>query len=150
MSVPEKISGFLLARVSRAYCDGCIQERLGLKWRQQVQLVTSTLAVTPSFRRETGLCCHCQEQKQVVRAVAEPTRRLPRRHDLRRGEDQPRKRAEEDAGRLDVAEPRPVPAAAVLLQDLIGFRRPGKPGLRCLESMIPKSGHRFSDKIMLK
>ena len=75
MSVPEKVNDFLLARVKRAYCDGCIQERLGLKWRQQVQLVTSTLAVTPSFSRENGTCCNCQEQKQVVRAIAEPIRR---------------------------------------------------------------------------
>ncbi len=70
MSVPEKINDFLLARAKRAYCDGCIQERLGLKWRQQVQLVTSTLAVTPNFARENGLCCNCQERKQVVRAIA--------------------------------------------------------------------------------
>ena len=69
MSVPEKINDFLLARAKRAYCDGCIQERLGLKWRQQVQLVTSTLAVTSDFTRENGICCNCQEQKQVVRAT---------------------------------------------------------------------------------
>ena len=69
MNIPGKIHDFLMARAKRAYCDGCIQERLGLKWRQQVQLVTSTLAVTQSFAREHGVCCNCQEQKQVVRAL---------------------------------------------------------------------------------
>jgi len=69
VNIPGKVNDFLLARMRRPYCDGCIQERLGLKWRQQVQLVTSTLAVTPSFIRENGTCCNCEEQKQVVRAV---------------------------------------------------------------------------------
>jgi len=46
-SVPEKVSEFLIKCSGRKYCDACIQERLGFKWRQQVQLVTATLAVTP-------------------------------------------------------------------------------------------------------
>jgi len=69
VNIPEKVNDFLMARAKRPYCDGCIQERLGLKWRQQVQLVTSTLAVTQNFVRENGVCCNCQEQKQVVRAI---------------------------------------------------------------------------------
>ena len=72
MNIPEKVNDFLVARAKRPYCDGCIQERLGLKWRQQVQLVTSTLAVTQNFTREHGVCCNCQEQKQVVRAHVNP------------------------------------------------------------------------------
>jgi hypothetical protein len=51
------------------YCDTCIQERLGLKWRQQVQLITATLAVTDAFKRDLGQCCTCQEAKQVIQAV---------------------------------------------------------------------------------
>jgi len=50
----------------RRYCDRCIQERLGLKWRQQVQLVTATLAVTGAFIRGRGECCTCHETKQVI------------------------------------------------------------------------------------
>jgi hypothetical protein len=52
------------------FCDTCIQERLGLKWRQQVQLSTATLAVTEAFRRDLGCCCTCNEVKQVIQAVA--------------------------------------------------------------------------------
>jgi hypothetical protein len=65
-TVPEKVSAFLIWRTGRHYCDTCIQERLGLKWRQQVQLITATLAVTPLFRRELGRCCTCNEEKRVT------------------------------------------------------------------------------------
>jgi hypothetical protein len=68
-SVPQKISDFLVRRQNRMYCDTCIQERLGLKWRQQVQLITATLAVTDSFKRDLGQCCTCHEEKQVIQAV---------------------------------------------------------------------------------
>jgi hypothetical protein len=51
------------------YCDTCIHERLGLKWRQQVQLITATLAVTESFKRDLGPCCTCNEVKQVIQAI---------------------------------------------------------------------------------
>jgi hypothetical protein len=67
--LPEKIRDFLLQRAGRRYCDTCIQERLGLRWRQQVQLVTATLAVTRSFARDRGICCTCNEEKQVTEAV---------------------------------------------------------------------------------
>src|ERR1700730_2427715 len=67
-TVPKKVSDFLVRCSGRKYCDSCIQERLGLKWRQQVQLITATLAVTPLFEREPGLCCTCNEQKQVIYA----------------------------------------------------------------------------------
>lgn len=51
------------------YCDDCVQERLGLKWRQQVQVITATLAVTGSFDRRMGICCVCHKSKQVIQAT---------------------------------------------------------------------------------
>jgi hypothetical protein len=71
LSLPEKISNFLTNRRGRMYCDPCIQERLGLRWRQQVQLVAATLAVTPGYAREFGSCCVCQTDRQVTFAAAE-------------------------------------------------------------------------------
>jgi hypothetical protein len=68
-TVPERVKDFIVEAGSAAYCDGCIQDRLGLKWRQQVQLITATLAVTDSFRREPGSCSGCGESKQVIHAV---------------------------------------------------------------------------------
>ena len=68
-TLPEKICDFLNRRQGRMYCDSCIQERLGLKWRQQVQLITATLGVTGSFKRELGRCRACNEAKQVIYAV---------------------------------------------------------------------------------
>lgn len=65
-TVPERINEFLVRCAGRAYCDHCIQERLGLRWRQQVQLVTATLAVTSGYRRSTAVCCTCEDTKQVI------------------------------------------------------------------------------------
>jgi hypothetical protein len=65
-TVPERINEFLLRRPGRPYCDRCIQERLGLRWRQQVQLVTATLAVTGAFKRENAVCSTCMDRKQVT------------------------------------------------------------------------------------
>jgi hypothetical protein len=69
-TVPQKINDFVVRRQGRIFCDTCIQEGLGLKWRQQVQLITATLAVTEAFRRDLGCCCACNEVKQVIQAVA--------------------------------------------------------------------------------
>jgi hypothetical protein len=74
-SLPEKISAFLTQRPGRAYCDTCIQERLGLKWRQQVQLVTATLAVTDRYARKLDRCCNCGSERQVTITVPEPAHR---------------------------------------------------------------------------
>jgi K+-sensing histidine kinase KdpD len=65
-TVPERVAEFLVSTGDDMYCDACIQEKLGLKWRQQVQLVTATLAVTEPFRRATGECRHCRQVKQVI------------------------------------------------------------------------------------
>ena len=69
LSLPEKISIFLKERRGRMYCDACIQERLGLKWRQQVQLVTATLAVTEGYAREFSCCSVCQIERLVTLAT---------------------------------------------------------------------------------
>jgi hypothetical protein len=75
--IPEKIRDFLLQRPGRRYCDSCIQERLGLRWRQQVQLVTATLGVTQSFERDRSVCCTCAELKHVIAAVRLPADEAP-------------------------------------------------------------------------
>jgi hypothetical protein len=75
MTIPKRINTFLIQRQERWYCDSCIQERLGLKWRQQVQLIAATLAVTNGFAREVDRCCMCEETKLVTRA--QTTLRLP-------------------------------------------------------------------------
>src|SRR5688572_21457308 len=67
-TVPHRINDFLVERKGRSYCDACIQERLGLKWRQQVQLITATLAVTDGYDRGLDQCSTCQETKQVIQA----------------------------------------------------------------------------------
>jgi len=79
-TVPKRINDFLVERKGRSYCDACIQERLGLKWRQQVQLITATLAVTDGYERDLDQCSTCQETKQVIQAcitaASAPARRV--------------------------------------------------------------------------
>ena len=79
-TVPQRIHDFLTERRGRSYCDACIQERIGLKWRQQVQLITATLAVTDGYDRGLDQCSTCLETKQVIQArtavQALPARRL--------------------------------------------------------------------------
>jgi len=69
-TVPQRIHDFLAERKGRSYCDACIQERIGLKWRQQVQLITATLAVTDGYDRGLDRCSTCLETKQVIQARA--------------------------------------------------------------------------------
>ena len=69
-TVPQRIHDFLVKRSGRSYCDACIQERIGLKWRQQVQLITATLAVTEGYERSLDRCSTCQDTKQVIQARA--------------------------------------------------------------------------------
>jgi hypothetical protein len=68
-TVPERIAEFLVGHEHAMYCDQCIQDQLGLKWRQQVQLVTATLAVTNLFQRDSGQCQSCGQFKQVIKHV---------------------------------------------------------------------------------
>jgi Domain of unknown function (DUF4118) len=68
-TVPERIAEFLVGHERAMYCDQCIQDQLGLKWRQQVQLVTATLAVTNLFQRDSGQCQNCNQLKHVIRHV---------------------------------------------------------------------------------
>jgi hypothetical protein len=68
-TVPERVKDFIVLASGASFCDSCIQDRLGLKWRQQVQLITATLAVTDTFQRKQGQCSGCGESKQVINAV---------------------------------------------------------------------------------
>jgi len=72
-SLAEKIRDFLRDRAGRAFCDECVQARLGVKWRQRVTLITSTLAVTESFVRVAGKCSVCTHAKQVTQATRRAT-----------------------------------------------------------------------------
>ena len=67
-SVPARVRDFLRDRPGRIYCDTCIQERLGLKWRQQAQLITATLGVTSEFDRGRWTCSTCGQVKFGISA----------------------------------------------------------------------------------
>jgi hypothetical protein len=66
--VPARVRDFLRGRPGRIYCDACIQALLGLKWRQQAQLITATLAVTTEFDRGRWVCSNCSQTKYGISA----------------------------------------------------------------------------------
>jgi hypothetical protein len=110
-TVPQRINDFLVERKGRSYCDACIQERIGLKWRQQVQLITATLAVTDGYDRSLDQCSTCHETKQVIQArvgvqsaparklVASAVLSMPRSHAAQDAPDE----ADGDVGRNDTS-----------------------------------------------
>jgi len=67
-SIPARVRDFLRERPGQIYCDTCIQERLGLKWRQQAQLITATLGVTSEFDRGRWVCSICNQTKFGISA----------------------------------------------------------------------------------
>jgi hypothetical protein len=69
-SVPQRIKDFLVRGQGHRYCDDCIQEQVGLRWRHQVQIITATLALTRWFERDMGQCCTCHKVRHVIQAVA--------------------------------------------------------------------------------
>lgn len=70
-SVPARIRDFLRDKPGQVYCDTCIQELLGLKWRQQAQLITATLGVTSEFQRGRLVCSSCNQTKHGISARSE-------------------------------------------------------------------------------
>ena len=70
-SVPEQISHFLSQNANNGYCDACIQEKLRLKRRQQVELVTATLRITGEFDQGIKRCESCGEVKDVTQLSAQ-------------------------------------------------------------------------------
>lgn len=83
-SIPARVRDFLRDRPGRVYCDTCIQERLGLKWRQQAQLITATLGVTSEFDRGRWVCSTCSQTKFGISA--------------RRGHQEPAAATDKNAG----------------------------------------------------
>lgn len=51
---------------AKGYCDDCLTDILGLSRRQQVQRVTSALAVTPTYDRWVDECGVCHRTKLVT------------------------------------------------------------------------------------
>ncbi len=77
-TVPKRINDFLVER--RDALLRCLHPGTArVEWRQQVQLITATLAVTNGFERSLDRCCTCQDTKQVILACVEvvpPPRRV--------------------------------------------------------------------------
>jgi hypothetical protein len=68
VNITERVKSFLCERDNVPYCDDCIKHSLGLKWREQAQSVTGSVAGTESFIRSKGLCFDCGKDKLVIRS----------------------------------------------------------------------------------
>ena len=73
MTIPEKVVAFLRGGKPGAFCDDCIRKGLSLPRRQEVAIVTLTLAVCKEFHRALGRCSSHEhlgsKAKLVIRAV---------------------------------------------------------------------------------
>ena len=73
MSVSERVVAFLRGGRPGAYCDDCIKDGLQLARRQDVAIVTLTLAQCSGFGCDTGTCASRNHkgsrQKLVTRAL---------------------------------------------------------------------------------
>jgi len=73
MSIPEKVVAFLRGGEPGAFCDDCIRAGLNLPRRQEVAIVTLTLALCTEFQRALGSCSSRQhiggQEKLVIRAL---------------------------------------------------------------------------------
>ena len=69
MTIPEKVTAFIRGGKPGAFCDDCIRTGLHLPRRQEVAIVTLTLALCSEFRRALGHCSsrdHIGEQEKLV------------------------------------------------------------------------------------
>jgi len=71
-SVPQQVIAFLRNNEPAAFCDDCIQKKVGLKNRRQVAPVTLTLSLFPNeFHRAEGDCSGCSSHvaKLVIKVA---------------------------------------------------------------------------------
>jgi hypothetical protein len=68
MSKAEHTASFLKTSNDRSYCDDCLTMLMGFSGPAEAEQVTTGLAATDGFTRETAECCLCHERKQTIRA----------------------------------------------------------------------------------
>lgn len=66
MTVPQRITHFLVTSKPKAFCDDCIASLLKLARRQQAQQATSSLGTSGAFRRQIGRCANCGSTDKMV------------------------------------------------------------------------------------
>ncbi len=70
MTVAEQVANMIPSGDGAlGYCDDCITEGLELSRRQQVQPITSALAMTNAYVRWQGECAICHRIKLVITKV---------------------------------------------------------------------------------
>jgi len=68
MTVAQDIQTWLVEHKRNAYCARCILEGVHHVDLGRVRDLTATLANEPGYHRFVGLCHHCGEKRQVMRA----------------------------------------------------------------------------------
>ncbi len=66
MNVAERIATFISLHRPEAFCDDCITKELSLSIRRQTQPITAALGTTDCYRRVTGTCSVCGDEKKVI------------------------------------------------------------------------------------
>jgi hypothetical protein len=68
MLVAQKINDFVTFR-SAPICDGCIVDGLGLTTQAHSAQITAALGTTSDFKRDTGICSVCKNERTVIHAT---------------------------------------------------------------------------------
>jgi len=70
MPISVRVSEWLREQPGQAFCDECIGTRfLASRERPSAYRLTSALALTTEFERESGTCRVCGQKKVVIRAL---------------------------------------------------------------------------------
>ena len=66
MHTPEIVVSFLSSHRGQGFCDSCIQQSCELESELNVALVTTTLALSPDYRKSISQCGRCASQNKLV------------------------------------------------------------------------------------
>jgi hypothetical protein len=66
--IAQKINDFVTFR-SAPICDRCITGGLGLTTQAHAAQITATLGTTSDFKRKTGICSVCKNERIVIHAT---------------------------------------------------------------------------------
>ena len=69
MSVPDRISEFLMRRGGQGFCDDCLRRSLRIRTVTPVRRAVEALRDNATYRRETLFCASCGNERLGMRAV---------------------------------------------------------------------------------
>jgi hypothetical protein len=69
MALADNVAHFLVEHGGQGFCDQCLARHLGYLRTAQVQRATKQMAANPAFRRDSGVCATCANERQIIFAL---------------------------------------------------------------------------------